>query len=35
MDDIDPDMIEIALFHIPARIHKGVTWIRDKTEPKE
>ena len=23
------------LFHIPAWIHKGVTWIRDKTEPKE
>lgn len=82
MDDIDPDMIEFALFinlivslcivflfvlftlppddsmmpiyvgiitfvvlsvaeilcwlfHIPSWIRKGVTWIRDKTEPKE
>lgn len=23
------------LFHIPAWICKGLTWIRDKTEPKE
>ena len=23
------------LFHIPAWIRKGVTWIHDKTEPKE
>lgn len=23
------------LFHIPAWIHKGLTWIHDKTEPKE
>lgn len=23
------------LFHIPSWIRKGVTWIRDKTEPKE
>ena len=23
------------LFHIPAWIGKGVTWIHDKTEPKE
>ena len=82
MDDIDPDLIEIALvvdlivsawilllfvafaqppddsmmplyvgiiafvvlvvaeilcwlFHIPAWIRKGLTWIHDKTEPKE
>ena len=35
MDDIDPDMIEFALFHIPAWIDKGLTWIHDKTEPKE
>ena len=23
------------LFHIPAWIYKGLTWIHDKTEPKE
>lgn len=23
------------LFHIPAWIHKGLTWIHDKTKPKE
>lgn len=23
------------LFHVPAWIHKGLTWIHDKTEPKE
>lgn len=23
------------LFHIPSWIRKGLTWIRDKTEPKE
>jgi len=23
------------LFHIPAWIRKGLTWIHDKTEPKE